>query len=79
MRCSRRILLIALVTVAAILGTLAWRDRWFAPEPELISDLPRETMKVEAAFKRRVVSRFPIGSPSDVLARTLSEHGFRPE
>jgi hypothetical protein len=76
---KRRILLILLVAAVAILGTLAWYDRWFAGEPELVSDLPRELSKVDAAFKQRIASRFPIGSPNELLVRTLSDQGFRRE
>lgn len=67
---------IALGLVALQYWNAARPARNEAPLPALVRNLPKDVKAAERSFKQRVAQRFPVGSPSEAVAKELAAEGF---
>ncbi len=59
-----------------IAALCAWEEYNFVRRSPLAADLPAKFADARAVFRKRILEKFPLGSPEGELVKVLSDQGF---
>ena len=73
------LLALVLVPAIALLAYSSWQDFRFARRSPIAASQGGKITDESVEFRKKVLERFPVGSPSGELAKSLADQGFTPQ